>query len=531
MRSALAGTGPLIRLVLRRDRVRLAVWLAVLTAVPAATPRAFTELFPTDAARAGYAAGVASNPALMSIQGPIFGSSLGALTAARTMTITATLVALLSVLTVVRHTRAEEEAGRRELLGATVVGRQAGLGAALMVVLGVDLALAATVTAALAGAGLPLAGAVATGVALAGVGAVFAAVAAVAAQLTTGARAATGIALGVLGAAFLLRAAGDAGTTPWLSWLSPIGWAAQVRPFTGDRWEVLGLPAVATAVAVAAAFTLSGRRDLAAGLLPPRPGRAGATAGLAGPFGLAWRLHRGTLLGWTAGFAVIGAVFGGIAQGIGRLLDSSPGIVEIVRGIGGADGGLVEVFLAAEFGILGLVASAYAIASALRLRSEETDGRAEALLATAVGRRRWALSHLVVALLGPAVALLAAGLAAGLVHGVAVGDVTGQVPRLAGGALAQLPAVWVLAGVAAALFGLAPRLVVVAWAVLVVFLLLGQFGRLLGLDQWVLDLSPFTHLPRTLGTRPDPAPLLWLTGTALALLAAGLAGFRRRDLG
>lgn len=105
MRSALVGIGPLIRLVLRRDRVRLAVWLVVLTAVPAATPRAFTELFPTDAARAAYAAGVASNPALMSIQGPIFGSSLGALTAARTMTIASTLVALLSVLTVIRHTR------------------------------------------------------------------------------------------------------------------------------------------------------------------------------------------------------------------------------------------------------------------------------------------------------------------------------------------------------------------------------------------------------------------------------------------
>ena len=51
----------------------------------------------------------------------------------------------------------------------------------------------------------------------------------------------------------------------------------------------------------------------------------------------------------------------------------------------------------------------------LRLRTEETDGRAEAVLATAVGRLRWAVSHLLVAVLGPAVALLAAGLTAGLV--------------------------------------------------------------------------------------------------------------------
>ena len=104
-------------------------------------------------------------------------------------------------------------------------------------------------------------------------------------------------------------------------------------------------------------------------------------------------------------------------------------------------------------------------------------------------------------------------------------------PRLVGGALVQLPAVWVLAGLALALFGLLPRLAAGAWAALAVCLLLGQFGRLLQLDQWVLDLSPFTHLPRTLGTAVDAAPLLWLTAVAAGLVALGLVGLRRRDVG
>lgn len=168
--------------------------------------------------------------------------------------------------------------------------------------------------------------------------------------------------------------------------------------------------------------------------------------------------------------------------------------------------------------------------AALRLRVEETGQRAEPVLATAVGRVRWAGSHLVFAVLGPALALAAAGTAAGLVHGLRVGDVGGQLPRVLSGALVQLPAVWVLAGVAVALFGLAPRLTVLAWAALAACLVLGQLGEILQLKQLVMDLSPFTHLPRLPGGEVVALPLLWLVALAAALTAAGLAAFRRRDL-
>ncbi|MGH3443231.1 MAG: ABC transporter permease, partial [Nitriliruptorales bacterium] len=92
------------------------------------------------------------------------------------------------------------------------------------------------------------------------------------------------------------------------------------------------------------------------------------------------------------------------------------------------------------------------------------------------------------------------------------------------------PAALVLGGIAAALFGLAPRATGVAWGALVAFLLLGQVGRVLQLDQWLLNLSPFTHTPRLPGVEVTAAPLLWLLAVAGALAAAGLAGFRNRDL-
>ncbi len=63
----------------------------------------------------------------------------------------------------------------------------------------------------------------------------------------------------------------------------------------------------------------------------------------------------------------------------------------------GGQSGLTDTFLAAMVGIMGLVAALYIVASVLRLNGEETSGRAEPVLANAVGRLRWAGGHLVIA--------------------------------------------------------------------------------------------------------------------------------------
>jgi ABC-2 type transport system permease protein len=80
------------------------------------------------------------------------------------------------------------------------------------------------------------------------------------------------------------------------------------------------------------------------------------------------------------------------------------------------------------------------------------------------------------------------------------------------------------------LYGLAPRLAPVTWGALAVCVLLGQLGAVLKLDQWLLDLSPFTHTPQVLRPTWSAVPLVTLTTAALLLAAAGLTTFRRRDL-
>jgi ABC-2 type transport system permease protein len=527
--SALAGSGSLVRLALRRDRIMIPAWVASIALLTAGTASSYQELFPTARERTAFAATVAANTSFRALYGPAFDlSTIGGITAWRFTGGAAVLAALMSLLLAVRHTRAEEESGRSELLGATVVGRHAGLAAALFVVAVANLGVLALTSLALAGLGLPGAGSIAFGAAVASCGCTFGAVAAVCAQATTTGRAAGGAAGALLGLAFVVRAAGDVGGGG-LSWLSPIGWAQRVRPFAGERWWVL-LVALATAlVCTAGAAALEARRDTGAGLWPERLGPPAAARTLGTPAGLAWRLQRGVLLGWALGFAASGASVGLVARDIKAAGGDSPELGDILRQLGGARG-LVDAYLGATLVMFALVAAGYAIQAVLRLRSEESSMRAEAVLAGSVARWRWAGGHLVCAAAGAVVLMAAVGATTGFVHGLRAGDVGGQTTRVVEAALLQVPATWVLGALAFACAAAFPRAAALGWVGLGLSIGISEVGALLGLPGWVLDLSPLQHVPTLPLHDVDPAPLLALTAVGAGLALAGLAGLARRDI-
>ncbi|UQA94504.1 ABC transporter permease [Streptomyces halobius] len=538
----LAGTGALLRLALRRDRIMIPMWVVLLGLTVVSMGSTLETLYDTPAQRAEVAASMNANGSLRAMYGPVFSDSIGGLVAWRIGGMAAVLAAVMSLLIVVRHTREEEETGRQELLSAAMVGRRAPLTAALLAALVANGALTLIITAGLANTGRPAGGSLALGLAIGGTGMLFAALAAIAAQLTESARLAKGLTGAALGLAFVLRAAGDAasqggsprtesgGASSPLTWVSPVGWAENLRAFADERWWVLLLFLAAIASAVCVAYTLTARRDLGMSFLPARPGPARAAASLSGVFGLAWRLQRTTLLGWALGFAFAGAVFGGVAEGVADVVGDNAQTRAIVERMGGQQV-LADAFLAAIVGMLGMVAALYGAGSVLRLRGEETGDLAEPVLAGAVRRLRWAASHLVIAYLGSVVVLAVGGLALGISYGLAVEDVGGQIGPVLGAALAQIPAVWVLTSLAVLLFGVVPKASAAAWAVIGGCLVIGWVGPALKLPDWAMDLSPYGHLPKLPGAEVTATPFVWLLALAAVLLAAGLVGFRRRDIG
>jgi ABC-2 type transport system permease protein len=521
----MTGTLGLLRLVLRRDRTIMPLWVLVLGILPYVYVTGFETLFGTAQERIHYAQISAANAGFIGLYGPLHGDSLGELTVWRGGFLPV-MIGLAALLMVVRHTRADEEAGRTELIRAGVVGRFAPLAAAVLATVLACTVMGVIVAVTLIGEGLPAEGSIALAVSYAVSGWLFAGVGAVTAQISDSGRQARAMAVLVLGVSYVLRMGGDisalgGGRLDWMSWLSPIGWVHRVFPFGADDWWPVALVVVITLATVGASAYLLTRRDLGGGLLAGRLGPATAAASLRSPITLAWRLHRGLLFSWTAGFAALGLVFGGVSTSVAQLAEDSDSMSKIFSQLGGTDS-VMDAYFASIAQTCAVIIACYAVQAALRIRDEEQTGHAEPVLSTDVSRWAWAGSHLVFALLGPAAALLAEGVVAGVVHGDP-GPVVASV-------LAQLPAVWVLAGVAMLLIGAVPKLAAAAWAVVAVAFLILIVGPLVQADQWVLDISPFTHVPHLPGAGFTVVPLLILTLIAAVLGGTGLIALRRRDL-
>ncbi|MCC5954107.1 MAG: hypothetical protein JJU45_18575 [Acidimicrobiia bacterium] len=528
--SSLAGTATLVGLIARRDRVRLLAWAFGVVGILALFAHSVPSVYPTAAdlqARGDFV----QSPVLTIFSGPGYGAdayTVGAMVANEYLIYGLVAVALFSIFSVVRHTRAEEETGRAELLRAAPLGRHATTTAAMVVVAAANVVIGAA-TAVVLGASLEelsVAGSWAFGMALATTGILFAAVAAVAAQLTEHSRGAAGAAMAVLAVAFTLRAIGDVGDERTLSWVSPLGWAQSTRAYVDERWWPLLLSLAAAGVLTTVAFALVGRRDLGAGFVRPRPGPASASRWLATPGGLGLRLQRASLVAWGTGLALLGAAFGSVVGDVTDVTADNPQLQEF---FGTDDSLIVEAFLSTVVLLLALLATACAITAVLSMRREENDGQAEPVLATAVSRTRWATGHLAVALLGGAAVLLCASAAVGAAVAIDTGEVAWFYEVVATGA-AHLPALWLSVAVVAALYGLARRAAPWGWAVLAYVTVVGLLGDLLDLPEPVRPLSPFHHVPDVLGDGLGIAAPVILTVAAGALIALGLAALGRRDM-
>jgi ABC-2 type transport system permease protein len=525
----------------RRDRWILPVWIVGIGLLGLAVGSAIATQFSEATERASIIAVAAGSPAFLFLRGLPDGVSVGAVAYFQSFSFTAVLAGLMSTFLVVRHTRTEEELGQAELVGSTPVTRNAALAATVALGAGANTLLTFVVALGYLAGGLPAGGSIAAALAVGSVGLFFVGAAAVVAQILPSGRASNGAAAALVGAAYLIRGAGDALGTPnpqltqvtpnWLSWLSPIGWGQAVRPFSQPDLAPLLMSLLGFAALAGLALVLRSSRDLGASLVPERGGSPDAGFGGRSAIGLAWRLQRATLLGWCVGASVLGAIAGGLAPVVAEAVQDNPSLAELVAGlVPGTEADVVDIFTAAILGIGGVLAGAAGVQAVLRLRSEETEGRAETLLATPVSRSVWVGSTLIVAVGSVLAVCTTVGASTGTAIALSSGD-PAALSRFTGAALAHAPAALVFVALTAVVFAMIPRFTVpLGWGLLIVGLVVGQFGALLGLPEWAQDLSPFHHSSALPVESLDIASAaVMVAATALgAALATALAG--RRDL-
>lgn len=512
------------------SRVRNLSFAAFFALIALVQAVGYENSYPTVAERIQFADSFGANKAIRLFYGvPHDLVHVGGYVAWRVGGTLSIFAAAWGVFAAVRALRTEEDSGRAELVLAASLSRGAAFAAALAALLGGAALLWLATWVGLLGGGLAAGASAYLALEVGAVCLLFAALGAVVSQLAPTRRLALGVGMGAFAATLMLRIVADtAGSLEWLRWATPLGWAEEMRPFTGAQPAVLVLFAAATAALLYAAVRIARRRDVGTGLFASSDTSAPDRRLLSSPTALALRSERGTLVGWFAGIALYAVVVGLLADTF-NTENISQSLREQLQKLGGASivtpaGALGFYFLMFTFAI-----SLFACSQVSAARHEEAESRLETLFALPVSRRAWLGGRLALAV-GSALAL--ALVAAVLAWAAAASQGAGvSLSALLEAGLNCMPAAVLFLGFSTLAFAVLPRATAgVAYGLVSVAFCWYLFGALLGAPQWTLDLSPFNHVA-PVPAQPFAVPEA-LAMTAIGVLA-GLAAmrlFERRDM-
>lgn len=531
-KNLFTGTGSLSRFILRRDRIRLPVWIFSFVFATVAIALALGSLYENAQERQAIAAAM-ENPAMTAMVGPGYGIAnytMGAMLAHQMLLMTAVVVGLMSVLLVIRHTRTDEEEGRIEMVRSLPVGRLASVTATLLMLFSANIVLAVVTGASLYALNIEsmdLEGSFLYGAALGATGMIFASVTAVFSQLSHNARSAVGLSIGFLLTAYIVRAIGDVGNEA-ISWLSPLGWIVRSEVYVNNVWWPVLLTAGASVVFAVLAMYLNSIRDLGAGFLPARAGRIHASPLLQGPLGLAFRLQRTGLIAWAFAMYMLGVSYGSVMGDMESFFADVDIMQDLLVPMDGFT--IVEQFIPTLMSVMAIMGTIPVLMSMLKLKGEEKNGRTEHVLGRAVSRNRLLGSYLLISLLTSFVMLSLAGLGLGttadavMEEGVDVGMVYGS-------AMAYLPAVWAMIGLTVLLLGWLPKFTGFIWLYLSFSFFVIYLGNLFQLAEWVARLTPYGYISALPIEQFDLLQAALLTLVAVIAMVIGFIGYNRRDIG
>ncbi len=524
-------TGRLSRFIVRRDRIRLSIWLISLTLITILTANSFTGLYQTDQERQAIA-DTMKNPAMTAMVGPGYGLdnyTVGAMMAHQMLLFTAIAVAIMNILLVTRHTRADEEEGRIELIRSFPVGRLANLSATAIVLFWTNVLLALLIGFGLYGLGiesLDLQGSLLYGAALGATGIFFTAVTTLFAQASANTRGTIGLSFTVLFGAYLLRAVGDV-SNEIVSWMSPLGWILGTEVYVNNYWWPIFLT-VGTAVFLFAwALYLNSSRDLGAGLLQAKPGRRHASSFLLSPLGLPIRLQRTGIFAWAIGMYLLGSSYGSVLGDLETFLESSEMIKQMLQAVEGVS--LTEQYLTMLMSVIAMICTIPALMFMLKLKGEEKRNHLDHLLARAVSRTNIIGSYFLISIFFGFVMLFLAIFGLWSAATASMDDPI-LFSTLFEAGMVYLPAMWMMIGVAVLLIGLFPRMTGFSWLYIGYSFFVVYFGGFLQFPDWMGKLSPFGHIPKLPVEEIDFFNLATLSVIAIILIVIGFIGYNKRDL-
>lgn len=529
-RNRFANTGLLSRFILRLDRIRIPLWLIGLVLFTLITPPALDGLYQTQQDRDAITETM-TNPAMTAMlgTGDLDLYTIGAMTAHQMIVMTAVIVGIMAILLVTRHTRADEEDGRIEILRSLPTGRLSYLNATLIVTSGTFIALALLIGFGLYALGIEsmdLEGSLLYGAALGGTGFVFTGVTAVFAQLSENSRGTIGWSIAVLILSYLFRAVTDV-SNETLTWISPLGWVSKAAVYSSNNWGAILLMLALAAILYVLANFLNSIRDLEQGFIAAKSGRRYASRLLQSPLGLAFRLQRTGFIAWAIGLYILGASYGSIFGDLESFFEGNDMYQQMLQHAEGTS--IVEQFIPTLMIVLSLIATIPPVMAMNKLRVEEKKGRLEHLLVRAISREKLIGSYVVLALVNGFVmlSLSAIGLWSAAISVIEEGISFSMIYHAA---IVYFPAMIVMIGFAAILNGLLPRFTSWIWGYFLYSFFVLYLGNLFQFPNWVGKLSPFGHVPQVPIEDATFLPLFILIIIGAGLMVASVKGFHKRDV-
>jgi len=506
------------------------------------------------------------NPALLAMVGPLYSMdypTMGALYTLMMFVFMGITMGIMNIFLIVRHTRADEELGRYEVLRSLPCGRLATVHAAMLtavvvnVIAGVLFTLTMWLGMAAVGDPMGFTAAALWGAGMGAIGLVFASVAALFSQLSQSSRGALSYSFIALGIFYFIRAGADMnpGDMGFLAFFSPLGMLSRTWAYVNNVWWPLLLILGMAGITTAFAYWICGIRDIDQGMIPARPGRAHGGRLLKSAFGLNFRLTRVAVVAWILVLFVTGLSYSVVLQdmetfiagndfyrdmmlgptGLLEQIDADAPTEEIIVQMNAvlayANLSIVQLFANMIGFFMAMIATVPVIMFISKAKGEEKGGRAELLFATPVSKNKYIVGFVIIAFVSAILIPTAQALGLfSLAQSALDNPADLPIGFLLQSALVYVPAMWIMGGLTVLLVGRFPKRVGWVWAYFGYSFFAMMFGRMMPATEWMASITPYGWVPQLPMEEINWLTMAILIAIAIALTAIGLRYYRRRDI-
>lgn len=335
----------------------------------------------------------------------------------------------------------------------------------------------------------------------------------------------------VYGIMFVGRMVADASSSfSWLNNINPLGWIENIQANTGNYviWVIplVGLSLVFTVLSI----YLSGKRDIAAGLVKTKTDVKSSLFMLSNPLVFSIRQQSVHMLSWAIGVGIFGFVTAPLVNAGAQVVSSSSKIAKLADHINAqVTGNGVGAFLGFIFLLVMVMICFIAINRVGRLREDEAQSYLDNIFVRKVGRIPWMFIYICIV----SVEIFFVGFVAGIAlwsGSLSVQHTINFGSFMLASVNAVAPAFFIL-GIGFALFGLFPRValalqyVVLGWSMII-----DLIGPSINLDRHILDTSLFYHIALAPAVNPNWDVVIVLFVVGILGCFIGTFAFNLRDL-